>query len=374
MKTKFFSLFLALVTSVGIVSAEIIEEVKIGNLYYDLDTDNMTAEVTYSEEDDYYGLTSVNIPSSVTCEGKTYDVTSIGVWAFHGCDNLTSIEIPNSVTSIGDEAFKYCNSLTSFEIPNSVTSIGDHTFAECFSLTSITIPNSVVSIGDYAFSWCSLNSVSVGTGVEIVGLDIFYRCYINHIEWHAKNCKPKVKSPLQDMKSLTSLVIGDEVDSIPYAFCKNCNNLTSLTFGNNIIYIGDGAFESCDSLTNIEIPNSVTKIGDYAFYDCYNLTTVTCLATTPPTLLGEDAFRMQFGRVDTLYVPAESIELYQELHQEDTGWKYFYNILPIGSVETAIDNTELPNSNNSENKIVRDGQLLILRDGKTYTVQGIEVQ
>ena len=63
--------------------------------------------------------------------------------------------IPNSVTSIGDWAFSGCDSLQSVTIPNSVTSIGDHAFLLCTYLQSITIPNSVTKIGDDAFFLCT---------------------------------------------------------------------------------------------------------------------------------------------------------------------------------------------------------------------------
>ena len=39
-------------------------------------------------------------------------VTSIGNFAFHGCENLINITIPDSVTSIGDDAFYKCDSLS----------------------------------------------------------------------------------------------------------------------------------------------------------------------------------------------------------------------------------------------------------------------
>ncbi len=97
---------------------------------------------------------NVVISSTITINGITYNVTSIGDYAFYGCSSLTSITIPNNVTSIGDYAFYGCSSLTSITIPNSVTSIGDYAFYYCYSLTSIVIPNSVTSIGDYAFYYC----------------------------------------------------------------------------------------------------------------------------------------------------------------------------------------------------------------------------
>lgn len=67
------------------------------------------------------------IPDTVTYNGSTYSVTSIGdeafVYTVCACTSLTSITIPNSVISIGESAFSECSSLTSVTIPNSVTSI-----------------------------------------------------------------------------------------------------------------------------------------------------------------------------------------------------------------------------------------------------------
>ena len=51
---------------------------------------------------------NVVIPESVTYDGKTYSVTSIGNATFRECSGLTSVTIPNSVTSIGSSAFYHC--------------------------------------------------------------------------------------------------------------------------------------------------------------------------------------------------------------------------------------------------------------------------
>ena len=86
---------------------------QVDGIYYNiLSEEEKTVEVTYrgnysdSYSNEYTG--SVVIPESVTYNGATYSVTSIGKEAFSGCIWLRSITIPNSVTSIGEFAFHGC--------------------------------------------------------------------------------------------------------------------------------------------------------------------------------------------------------------------------------------------------------------------------
>ncbi len=181
MKQKLFTLLLAVAASIGTMFAE---KVQIGDLYYNLDATNQTAEVTYKSYsytnyifNEGWGITTANIPASVTYNEITYSLTSIGGGAFYGCSGLTSVTIPNSVTSIGESAFNGCTGLTSVTISNSVTSIGDYAFKGCTGLTSVTIPNSVTSIGYCAFAGCSsLTSIDIPNSLTSIGDMAFYGC------------------------------------------------------------------------------------------------------------------------------------------------------------------------------------------------------
>ena len=180
MKTKLFTLFITFIVSAGTIFAWDYERVQIGDLYYNLDATNQTAEVTYQERgstSNYPNLTSADIPASVRYDSVTYSVTNIGNYAFENCSVLTSIKIPNSVTVIGHDAFVSCSGLISIELPNSVTRIGTSAFAICSGLISIEIPNSVTRIGAYAFASCSgLTSITIPSSVTQIDYYAFYAC------------------------------------------------------------------------------------------------------------------------------------------------------------------------------------------------------
>lgn len=64
-------------------------------------------------------------------------VTSIGQYAFDGCNMLKSIIVPNSITCIMYNAFNNCSGLTNITIAASVIDIGSKTFNGCILLTTV---------------------------------------------------------------------------------------------------------------------------------------------------------------------------------------------------------------------------------------------
>jgi hypothetical protein len=111
---------------------------------------------------DCNGLSSVTLPSTAAI---------IEAFAFNNCANLASITMPDTLSAIQEGAFKDCTSLTGIKTPNSdwgaylpnnLTTIGADAFYGCSSFKHVILPASVTSIGDGAFAYCtSLIGISV---------------------------------------------------------------------------------------------------------------------------------------------------------------------------------------------------------------------
>ena len=302
-----------------------------GDLYYTI-TSNVapyTVEVT-SGNTKYSG--DITIPSSVTYNGITYAVTSIGIGAFSYCSSLTSVTIPNGVTRIGNVAFQGCSSLTSVSIPNSVTSIGYNAFYYCVlpkdkfinnsvctsnnnwgailadkeqdgllikdnivvgckrDIKMVTIPNGIVGIGNYAFWNCtSLTSVTIPNSVTSIGDEAFRNCSSLPSVTIPNSVTSIGTSAFSHCSSFTSVTIPSSVTSIELSTFEYCSSLTSVTIPNSVTSIGYWAFYYCTSLTSVTIPSSVTSIGGRAFYNCSSLTSVTIPNSV--TSIGYWAFR-----------------------------------------------------------------------------------
>ncbi|WP_026658654.1 leucine-rich repeat protein [Butyrivibrio sp. AC2005] len=85
-----------------------------------------------------------SIPSHVTVEGHTYEVTEIGAEAYLGNKDIKSITIPKSVKKVGSRAFADCTNLRKIKFAGkNVKKIGKKAFWNIGKKATINIPKKV---------------------------------------------------------------------------------------------------------------------------------------------------------------------------------------------------------------------------------------
>ena len=250
-------------------------------LIYDIEYYDGTITITGCDEEK---SGEVIIPSSI----DGYAVIGISSYAFHGCTEITSVTIPESITSIGGCIFWGCTNLSKIQVSknnkvydsrnncnaiietvenkliagcknsvilNGIKSIKQGAFLGCTGLTDIEIPNSVTELDDSAFGGTGIKSLNIPGSIKAMGWDVFSNC-----------------------QQLEEVDISYGVEKIGWGAFSNCEKLKKVTIPNSVIEIGERSFEYCSALENVSIPNGVTIIGMRAFRES-GLTNLTISAS-----------------------------------------------------------------------------------------------
>ena len=129
--------------------------------------------------------------------------------------------------------------------------------------------------------------------------------------------------------------------------------------GTAITYIGNNTFANCTQLTQVALPPVLTGIGANAFSQCSNLQTVTCDATTPPTIDATTFNADAIGNI-TLVVPAASANLYKA----DSYWgKMIIPNADSGNPDPGETAIASGNINDLAWQLFSDGRLIFMGDG-----------
>lgn len=211
-------------------------------------------------------VTNLEIPETVT---------SISDYAFVGCTGLKTVSIPSSVTAIGSYAFEK-SGITSIDVPNSVKSIGTDAFANCEELQTAVIPNSIVEIPKYLFQNSSkLKQVSLPNTINTIGYSTFYGC-TNLSDIEIPNSVTVIEqSAFEKCSNLSSIVIPNSVKTLNSSAFSECTGLTSVSISENLEELKGNTFANCTSLKSVVIPDKITKIAGSDFAGCTSLEEVT---------------------------------------------------------------------------------------------------
>ncbi len=136
-------------------------------------------------------------------------------------------------------------------------------------------------------------------------------------------------------------------------------------------YIGDPTSVSIPTLIQYNGKQyTVTSIGKSAFYGCTALTIVICKTILVPST-GKDVFAYVPISSAVLYVPDESVDIYKYIYP----WDGFGTILPISQLPTDVEDVQISSDKDaSVKKVIRNGQVVILHNDKSYNIMGQEVE
>ena len=373
----------------------------------------------------YYGffgncssLKSIVVPNNVK---------KIDVRAFAGCSSLTSVTIPNSVISVGKWAFDGCESLTSviltassekdfckgkgngllssagakcqrkiqingtevtdFIIPDGVTSIGDYAFWECSSLTSITIPNSVTRIGDWAFGGCSsLSSITCEAEtpptvssftfyyIDLESITIYVPC--GYVEVYEISSGWRDFTNIQEMLTKYSITIDVNDTQMGTAIVLSKACATALIYatpepGFRFLQWSDGV---SNNPRGIVLTQDTVLIAEFAEIPSYVVEVI--YNTDHGAVNGQGTYKED--EEVTLTATANDGYKFHKWSNGVTDNPYTFIVKSNVTLEAKFTSTEgiedVLSSEVYTTKVLRNGQVLILRNGKTYTMQGQEVK
>ena len=369
----------------------------------DMDLNNYPAWWYYEEL--YDQVTSLTLPEGMT---------SVDRYAFEGM-SFASVVVPASVTYFGEDAFAYNQNLTHFEYLGSEAELAgksDNDYAILRYSDNLRYFKGLTNMLGYHDSYSELDTVIITSGegfYDFLWSDISYLDLFNSDDWVIKGDRydsgiikpfrtlilPEYLEEIGDYalnnaRYLGGIVIPAGVTRIGDGAFEDCRSMDSVVFaGKALREIGDWAFYNCHSLKTINIPEGVTEIGKAAFFDCSYLKEITlpssvqtiadnafgqCQkvakmtvnAMTPPVVEAE-TFE-DIDRSIPLYVPMGTALQYKEAEY----WCEFFNVIEYNA-PSAVENTNSPTSKANSRKLIKDGQLIILRGGKIYNAQGAQL-
>ena len=369
----------------------------------------------------YVGDYAFNNCSSMKYAPLLGGIQTIGNYAFAGCTSLEVVQIGGGVTefTVGKYAFQNCEILEKVNLEKALW-IDDHAFENCFDLLDVNL-NKCTRIGKYAFRNCMLPSVHIGEYIS--SFDDY--AFAAGIKKHGHLTIDSYSIPTMgtnvfanvDCSTITLHLPTNYDARYDYApwdcFLRDTEPVDpSVPDLCEVFGLGSYDFVTCqwdDSQFGVDHMLSLVFYTEEGWYiseteglvmgsDNGTLLLLTIYPDKLTDLRGihpanDDCRLMVINGSDQSVTKAVDGDIIISVNDEGEAYDFVYSLTMnngemISGVITGVCADKLPSSNTEDidqtsqepgqtcnsQKFIKDGQLLIECNGKTYNAQGVEVR
>ena len=339
-------------------------------------------------------------------EGTMYDYAADSVPWYQFRDIVKTVEVFDGATSIGNNAFALCKNLNTLTLPGTIENIGENAFGGCRMLFDIycyilfppiASENSFVNYNAYLYILCDYqryyeadmvfgnfrNMQCIGTqSTPTDGMVITPSFNDVTITWptlsNAGSYTLAINKDGEVFCTLTFNATG-QLTGIAFAPSRNGQHHApaATQAANGFTFTVTGLDEGTDYSYNLVIKDNGGKIlqtysGEFRTQSTRDRTVTVEYDATQGQVTGAGVY--QIGDTVTLTaIPNDGYCFVRWSNDvENNPYTFVISENIMLSAEFTIEQTAVENITTNENiqKILRDGQLLILRDDKTYNIVG----
>lgn len=212
---RYFLYLLLLISNIQLFAID------IDKISYSFDENDNSATVTGCQSN----VTRLDIPSSVTYNGKVYNVTKIGKSAFSSNRNLTYVYIPPTITLVDNGAFYSCSGIKEIYLAD-----GEESIEFGYSYSGYYGANPM-------FYYSKLEKVYLGRDIVVAGS----------------------YAPFKGQELLNDVIIGEMVKTLP-TYCFEGASLSEIIIPSSIITIRDYSFSGCTNLKKVIFRDGIDEL------------------------------------------------------------------------------------------------------------------